>query len=87
MFVVARRLERNIKEMLDEIGETKERFETLLTGKRVLLAEELSELVLCQSFAKITDVTICCCCCLERVRQIHDLLEEFVQALHREKAT
>ena len=52
MFVVARRLERNIKEILDEIGETKERFETLLTGKRVLLAEELSELVLCQRFAK-----------------------------------
>ena len=49
---VARRLERNIKEILDEIGETKERFETLLTGKRVLLAEELSELVLCQRFAK-----------------------------------
>jgi len=42
---VARRLERNIKDVLDKIGDDKQRLQQLLTGKRVLLAEELSELV------------------------------------------
>jgi optic atrophy protein 1 len=41
--LVARRLERNIKDVLDQIGDDKNRLQQLLTGKRVLLAEELSE--------------------------------------------
>ncbi|XP_035828627.1 dynamin-like 120 kDa protein, mitochondrial isoform X2 [Aplysia californica] len=39
----ARRLERIIKEVLDEIGEDKKLLEQLLTGRRVLLAEELKK--------------------------------------------
>ena len=39
----ARRLERNIKDVLDQIGDDKQRLQQLLTGKRVLLAEELSK--------------------------------------------
>jgi len=40
---VAKRLERNIKDVLDQIGDDKQRLQQLLTGKRVLLAEELSK--------------------------------------------
>jgi regulator of replication initiation timing len=43
LFVAARRLERNIKDVLDQIGDDKQRLQQLLTGKRVLLAEELSK--------------------------------------------
>jgi optic atrophy protein 1 len=39
----ARRLEKNIKEVLDDFGDDKAKLQELLTGKRVLLAEELSE--------------------------------------------
>jgi len=39
----ARRLERNIKDVLNHIGDDKQRLQQLLTGKRVLLAEELSK--------------------------------------------
>ena len=43
LLVSARHLERNIKEVLDEFGEDKNLLKQLLTGKRVLLAEELSK--------------------------------------------
>ena len=39
----ARRLERNIKDALEEMGEDRSKLEQLLTGKRVDLAEELSK--------------------------------------------
>lgn len=39
----ARRLDKEIKEVLDEYGEDDEKKQQLLTGKRVTLAEELSE--------------------------------------------
>ena len=39
----ARRLERNIKEVLEDFGEDRKKLEKLLTGKRVTLAEELSK--------------------------------------------
>jgi len=45
LHAVARRLERNIKDVLDKIGDDKQRLQQLLTGKRVLLAEELSKLL------------------------------------------
>lgn len=45
MHSVARRLERNIKDVLDQIGDDKQRLLQLLTGKRVILAEELSKSV------------------------------------------
>nr|XP_022342606.1 dynamin-like 120 kDa protein, mitochondrial isoform X1 [Crassostrea virginica] len=58
----ARRLERIIKEVLDEFGEDRETLTKLLTGPRVQLAEEL-----------------------KKVRQIQEKLEEFIQALNKEK--
>ncbi|KAL3862110.1 hypothetical protein ACJMK2_008103 [Sinanodonta woodiana] len=58
----ARRLERIIKDVLEELSEDKNALQGLLTGRRVLLAEEL-----------------------KRVRQIQDRLEEFIQALNKEK--
>lgn len=39
----ARRLDKEIKEVLDEFSEDEEKKTILLTGKRVTLAEELSE--------------------------------------------
>ena len=38
----ARRLDKEIKEVLDEFGDDEDKKLTLLTGKRVVLAEELS---------------------------------------------
>ena len=55
--VLARRLERNIKEILDEIGENKERLEKLLTGQRVLLAKELNESI---RYNRLSNVVIDC---------------------------
>ena len=43
VFFTARRLERIIKEVLDEFGEDRETLTKLLTGPRVQLAEELSK--------------------------------------------
>nr|KAG5710097.1 hypothetical protein BaRGS_030173 [Batillaria attramentaria] len=60
--VSARRLERIIKDVLDEMGDDKKQLSKLLTGRRVQLAEEL-----------------------KKVRQIQDRLEEFIQALNKEK--
>ena len=42
--VAARRLERNVKDVLEEIGDDKDRLRQLLKGKRVQLAEDLSTL-------------------------------------------
>lgn len=58
----ARRLERIIKEVLEDMGDDKGQLSKVLTGRRVLLAEEL-----------------------KKVRQIQDRLEEFIQALNKEK--
>lgn len=46
MFVSARRLDKEIKDVLEEYGQDQEMKEKLLTGRRVALAEELSEYML-----------------------------------------
>lgn len=42
----ARRLDKEIKEVLDEYGEDDDKKQQLLTGKRVTLAEELSKIAI-----------------------------------------
>ncbi len=42
-YFLARRLERNIKDVLEEFSDDKDRLKKLLTGRRVQLAEELSK--------------------------------------------
>uniref|UniRef100_A0A1L8E013 Dynamin-like GTPase OPA1, mitochondrial n=2 Tax=Nyssomyia neivai TaxID=330878 RepID=A0A1L8E013_9DIPT len=58
----ARRLDKEIKGVLDEYGEDEDKKQQLLIGKRVTLAEELL-----------------------RVRKIQERLEEFINALNKEK--
>lgn len=59
---LARRLEREVKEILDDFSTDDKLVNNLLQGKRVDLAEDL-----------------------KRVRQIQEKLEEFIEALNREK--
>ncbi|XP_066916981.1 dynamin-like GTPase OPA1, mitochondrial isoform X1 [Clytia hemisphaerica] len=60
----ARRLENEVKEILDDIGQNQDLKKDLLNGRQVDLAEEL-----------------------KRVRHIQESLEQFVEALKREKST
>lgn len=76
----ARRLDKEIKEVLDEYGEDDDKKQQLLTGKRVTLAEELSKNKLCEKFHQTKKTFV-----LVRVRHIQEKLEEFINALNQEK--
>lgn len=68
-----------MKEILDDFSSDESLKASLLKGKRVQLAEELSQ----SNDHPFT--TISFLSSLERVRQIQEKLEEFVEALNTEK--
>ncbi|XP_029795481.1 dynamin-like 120 kDa protein, mitochondrial isoform X2 [Suricata suricatta] len=112
-----RRLEKNVKEVLEDFAEDGEKKVKLLTGKRVQLAEDLKQLASAvftpaptsslltscdkafipresASFRVTSDLLIAspCSspkhphpCLLEKVREIQEKLDAFIEALHQEK--
>lgn len=76
--ILARRLERDVKDILDEFSGDETLKANLFKGKRVDLAEELSKL---QRRSNANHWRIL----LERVRQVQEKLEEFIEALNAEK--
>lgn len=48
-----RRLEKNVKEVLDDFGEDMEKKTQLITGRRVQLAEDLSKALVYSTYAFI----------------------------------
>lgn len=77
----ARRLDKEIKDVLEDYSQDHSVKVELLTGRRVTLAEELSKSSYIFVFIKFNLP----CCSSERVRQIQEKLEEFIQALNKEK--
>jgi len=79
-----RRLHKELKEVLDEYSQNIEMKCKLLTGRRVTLVEELSEFcklykILNMYFDEPFFFT------LDKVKQIQEKLEDFIQALNKEK--
>lgn len=72
-----RRLEREVKEILDDWSQDADTKKKYLVGRRVELAEELSKLTNCIQ-NKVNLIS-------ERVRYIQEKLEEFMVQLHQQK--
>lgn len=80
-----------MKEILDDFNQDYRQKSTLLVGKRVALAEELSKFI-CLFFLNfifrfqyILMMTLFTVIYEERVRRIQEKLEEFIAALNQEK--
>lgn len=83
----ARRLDKEIKAVLDEFSDDEDKKVQLLVGKRVTLAEELSKLIqlIASNWLVFSDRIFLSPHKLVRVRQIQEKLEEFINALQQEK--
>lgn len=77
--LLARRLERDVKDILDDFSSDETLKANLFKGKRVDLAEELSKVLVRRKLQKSWRII------LERVRQVQEKLEEFIEALNAEK--
>ena len=89
VFFTALRIDEEIKDVLEEFSRDKLMKEKLLTGRRVTLAEELSRfflLIKTEMFDEnISRKLFSLLFFVERVKHIHEKLEEFIKALNKEK--
>lgn len=82
----AKRLDKEIKEVLDEIGDDEDKKVQLMASKKVILAEEISKLFGCRKCKKSVKIYFEFSSPLAvRVRAIQEKLEEFINALAKEK--
>lgn len=81
-----RRLHQEIKDVLDEYSQSHDMKCKLLTGRRVTLVEELSKFcIVLKLFMYMYMIHIFFFFFADKVKQIQEKLEEFIQALNKEK--